>query len=351
MGGKQTRSWWHTLRWPWPGGSSQPDPLQAPLQPSEMPGLNIGSFALVRTIAHGAIGELHLANDTITNLPVALKTVRLRAGDGADPRTRERFLREAGTAARLQHPHIVSVFAAGIDTTGPQPQGWMAMEWVQGSDLTRYTQPARLLPEAVVLQITARVADALAYAHAQGVVHRDIKPANILINLPAHTVKVTDFGCAHLTDAERSRSGLMVGSPAYMAPEQLRGDTVDGRCDLYALGVVLFELLTGQPPFQAASMGTLLDQIARRPAPDLRALRPDLPDLLASVVARALSKRPEDRHADGTQLARELRLLASRCAPPREAVQTAARPLHGKAQSTAPLSTAPLARQRPSHEP
>jgi serine/threonine-protein kinase len=152
-----------------------------------------------------------------------------------------------------------------------------------------------------------------------------------------------------------------------MAPEQLRGDRVDGRCDLYALGVVLFELLTGRVPFQAASMGPLLELIARHPAPDLRSLRPDLPELLASVVARALSKQPGDRHADGAQLARELRLLASRCAPPQSALplvggaaaaaparepgREAVRSTSGEAQSSALHSTAPPVRQRPPHEP
>jgi serine/threonine-protein kinase len=284
--------------------------------PDEMPGVKIGSFALVRTIAHGAIGELHLATDTATGLPVALKTVRLSDDSVQGARSRDRFLREAESCARLQHPHIVSVYAAGIDGTGSYAQGWIAMEWVSGSDLTRYTRAARLLPEAVVLGIVSRAADALAHAHAAGIVHRDIKPANILVNLAADIVKLTDFGCAHLTDSERSRSGMVIGTPSYMAPEQLAGAEVDARADLYALGVVLFEMLTGRLPFEAQSLGELMAQIAHQDAPSLHALRPDLPVALERAVARALAKSPVQRFPNGSAMARELQAIASQWPQP-----------------------------------
>lgn len=302
--------WWRRLRgWHDPAAAEQRARARTP-QPAEMPGIRIGGFPLVRTCAHGAIGELHLATDPATGLPVALKTVRFQGRE----LTQERFLRESAAAARLQHPDIVRTFAAGVEGHGEHRLGWIAMEWVHGGDLQRYLQAPRLLPDALVLDIAARVADALAHAHAHGVVHRDLKPANILVNLPARVVKLSDFGCAHLSDGERSRSGLIIGSPAYMAPEQIAGAPVDGRTDLYALGVMLFQMLTGRLPFQADNLGQLLSDISQAPAPGLHTLRPDLPPLLSDILARLLSKRPEQRQADGEQLARELRLMAQLCA-------------------------------------
>ncbi|HSI60377.1 MAG TPA: serine/threonine-protein kinase [Ideonella sp.] len=267
----------------------------------------IGGFLLVRTIAQGAMGELHMATDPATGEPVALKTVRIRGG----PITRERFLREASAAARLRHPGIVQVRAAGIEDGAAESLGWIAMEWVSGSDLGRYTAASRLLPEPLVLEIAARVADALAEAHRRGVVHRDIKPANLLVNIASGVVKVSDFGCAQLNEAERSRSGLMIGSPAYMAPEQLAGARVDGRADLYALGVVLFELLTGRLPFAADSLALLFTAIAQEPAPRLSTLRPELPAGLSELVGRALAKEPAGRPADAGAMAAELRRVAA----------------------------------------
>ncbi len=279
---------------------------------SEMPGLTIGGFALVRTFAHGALGELHLATDPAHGRPLAIKTVRLHGGE----LTRERFLRESQAAARLRHPAIVRCHATGVQGHGEQAIGWIAMEWVAGSDLSRYTRPPRLLPEPLVLELVAQAAEGLAHAHRQGVVHRDIKPANLLYNPAKASLKVTDFGCAHLSDAERSRSGVIAGTPVYMAPEQLAGAPVDGRCDLYALGVVLFELLTGRLPFEGGSMGELLNAVATEFPPPLVALRPDLPPPLSGLVERLLAKQPESRPGDGDALARELRVISASLAPP-----------------------------------
>jgi serine/threonine-protein kinase len=278
----------------------------------------IGGFPVVRTFARGAMGELHLATDPATRLPIALKTVRFQAGE----LSRDRFLRESAAAARLQHPNIVSTYAAGIDGVEASLCGWIAMEWVSGSDLNRYASPPRLLPEPLLLEIGASIADGLFHAHGQGVVHRDIKPSNVLLNLATGTVKITDFGCAHLSDSERSRSGLLIGTPVYMAPEQLAGQAVDGRTDLYALGVLMYQLLTGRLPFDYPSMGQTLAAIATEPAPDLLILRPELPRPLGDLLQALMAKRPEQRPDDGQQVAALLRQLGTNfyAAAPRTAV-------------------------------
>jgi serine/threonine-protein kinase len=162
-----------------------------------------------------------------------------------------------------------------------------------------------------VLSIGARVAEALGYAHKQQVVHRDIKPANIMFDLAHDAVKVTDFGIARITDASKTRTGLVLGTPSFMSPEQLAGRKVDGRTDLYSLGVMLFQLLTGVLPFRAVSMAELMHKIANEEAPSLHSVRPELPQRLASLVARLLGKRPEARYQDGDQLARDLRAVLS----------------------------------------
>ena len=266
----------------------------------------IAGYAVKRTLAHGSIGELHLAVDPTTQHTVALKTVRFMG----NALSRERFLKEAAAATRLLHPHIVRTYAAGVQGEGSSALGWLAMEWVEGHDLRRHTHLQQRLPDRLVLELAAQVAEGLHHAHALGVVHRDLKPANILVDPTGRVAKISDFGCARLSDAERSRSGLLIGTLAYMAPEQILGGPVDGRCDLYALGVVVLQLLTGRLPFEAPSMGDLLNQIAASPAPPLHQLRPDLPPHLSDIVARTLSKQPQQRPTDGAQLAREFRLVA-----------------------------------------
>jgi serine/threonine-protein kinase len=155
----------------------------------------------------------------------------------------------------------------------------------------------------LTLRIVERIARALAHAHRSGIVHRDVKPQNVRVNLPADAVKLADFGAARSEDATRTRTGVIVGTPAYMAPEQLSGAAADARSDLYALGVLLFELLTGRRPHESASLGELLRQVSAEPAPDVRTLRPDMPPALAGELARLLAKRPDDRHPDGDALA------------------------------------------------
>ncbi|HNJ84587.1 MAG TPA: serine/threonine-protein kinase, partial [Piscinibacter sp.] len=263
----------------------------------------------------------YLGRDPQIGRQVAIKTLALGREFGADKlvEARERFFREAETAGRLQHPDIVTIFDAGE----AGELAWIAMEYVKGGDLQRFTVPGRLLPAPQVLEIVARVAEALSYAHSQGVVHRDIKPANVMVDTEGSSVKVMDFGVARVDDASRTRTGIVLGTPSFMSPEQMSGRRTDGRSDLYSLGVMLFQLLTGTLPFEGGSMAELMRRIVNEPAPDLRGLRPELPQALADVVALALEKRPEVRYADGVQMAQDLRAVAAAMlapAPP-QAVQ------------------------------
>jgi serine/threonine protein kinase len=261
----------------------------------------LGPFRLLRPLGRGSMGVVHLAQDTATGRHVAVKSLALGHEFSAEEHdeARARFLAEAATAKRLTHPDIVAVLAAG------EHEGtlWLAMELLGGCELGRYTRMPRLLPEALVLRIVERVARALAHAHDEGVVHRDIKPGNVMLDLSAGIVKLTDFGIAGLADMSRTRTGVVLGTPVYMAPEQLAGAGADARSDLYSLGVLLFQLLTGQLPHEHASLGELLRQVAREPAPDVRTLRPELSAAAAAVTARALQKQPALRPAGANHLA------------------------------------------------
>ncbi len=270
-------------------------------------GRTLGPYRLVRELGRGSVGVVHLAVDKASRTPVALKVLALGQdfAGGDVEEARARFLGEVDAARRLAHPDIVSVLATG-EHSGTV---WLAMELLHGCELTRYTRPARLLPEKLVLGIVERLARALGHAHAKGVIHRDIKPSNVMLDLPSGALKLTDFGIAGLADLSRTRTGVVLGTPVYMAPEQLAGATADARSDLYSLGVLLFHLLTGRLPHEHASLGELLRQVAREPAPDLRSLRPELPPAVAALVAKALHKQPAQRHADGEHLADALAVL------------------------------------------
>lgn len=282
--------------------------LPTPFEEAPNVGKTLGRYRIERQIGKGAMGAVYLATDPKIGRPVAIKTLALsRDFEGPDLiEARARFFREAELAGRLKHPDIVTIFDADED----QGLAFIAMEFLTGHDLLPYTHASKLLPVPQVLELAARVAQALAHAHSLGVVHRDIKPANVMVDIATHVVKVTDFGIAQVCDAARTRTGIVMGSPLYMSPEQLSGERLDGRCDLYSLGVMLYQLLTGRLPHESSSMGTLLRQIAQDAAPDVRSIRPELPAALADVVALALQKRAAYRYADGLQMATDLRAVA-----------------------------------------
>ncbi len=281
---------------------------------------------LQEELGRGAMAVVHAAVDRRTGERVAVKRLLLSAEVSPEELAdaRARFLREAQAAQSLSQPDILQVHDFGTTAAG---DAWMVMELVQGHDLSLHTIEGHLLPVAEVLRIGIRLARALHHAHRQGVVHRDIKPANIMVDAPSATVRIMDFGIARTADGSRTRTGLVLGTPSYMAPEQLAGQTVDGRSDLYALGAVIYQLLTGRLPHQSESMARLMYEIANERVADVRLLRPGLPEALAMVLALALEKRAELRYASGEDLAQDLEAVLAQLdepAPPAPALPAAA---------------------------
>ncbi|MBT9611599.1 MAG: serine/threonine protein kinase [Aquabacterium sp.] len=290
-------------------GSVPPRPVPTLSQPG------LGRYLIDKPLGQGAMGAVYQGHDPATGRRVAIKTMALSREFSGDDLVdaRNRFLREAEMAGRLQHPDIVGILDAGeVDGLA-----YIAMELVEGVDLARHAQASQLLSVSQVLRITARVAEALAYAHTRGVTHRDVKPANIMVD-PAHdVVKVMDFGVARVADATRTRTGVVLGTPTFMSPEQLSGQPTDGRSDVYSLGVTLFQLLTGALPYRNDSMAALMRAIGREPPTPLLSLRPELPPALGDIVALALQKHPATRYASGQQMADDLRaVLRSLPEPP-----------------------------------
>jgi serine/threonine-protein kinase len=269
----------------------------------------LGRYRIERELGRGAMGVVYLARDPKINRQLAIKAIALAAefGEMELAGARERFFREAEMAGRLNHPNIVVIYDAGED----QGLAYIVMEYLRGGHLSDYTSSARLLPTATVLDVVARVADALNFAHRQNVIHRDIKPANIMFDADSNALKITDFGIARLTDGGSTKTGIVLGTPSFMSPEQLEGKRLDGRSDLFALGVSLYQLTCGQLPFRADSMTALMYKIANDPHTPLTTIRPDLPAAVDRIVNRALAKRPEDRFETGAEMSAALRAAQS----------------------------------------
>jgi len=250
------------------------------------------------------MGLVYLGKDPTIQRFVAIKTMRLDQIDEKDKlqEIKSRFFREAESAGRLSHPNIVTIYDAGEENE----LGYIAMELVEGQSLREWSRKPNLLPPTDIVQTLASVADALDYAHQQGVVHRDIKPANIMITKD-RLVKVMDFGIAKMVSSSNTQTDVVLGTPTYMSPEQIAGKKVDGRSDVFSLGVVLFELLTGQPPFTADNLPALLFAIAHNPHPELQTLRQDLPPMVQEILNRALQKDLPQRYRRGGELAQDLR--------------------------------------------
>ena len=270
---------------------------------SYTPGM-LGRYKVLKELGRGAMGLVYLGKDPTIQRFVAIKTMRLDQIDSDDKLqdVKARFFREAESTGRLSHPNIVTIYDAGEEND----LGYIAMELIEGTPLKQWARKPNLMPVNEVLLTVATVADALDYAHQQGVVHRDIKPANIMLTKD-RVVKVMDFGIAKMASSSKTQTNIVLGTPTYMSPEQISGKKVDGRSDIFSLGVVLFELLTGQLPFTADNLSAVLFSIAHHPHPAVQTLRQDLPPMVQEIVDRALQKELPHRYRRAEEFAVELR--------------------------------------------
>ena len=268
----------------------------------------LGRYVIEKRIGRGAMGAVYLGKDPRINRAVAIKAIPIEKEfeDEELKEARLRFYREAESAGRLAHPNIVTVFDAGED----KGLAYIAMEYVPGTPLRDFTDPKRLLAPKRALELCASTAEALDYAHNQGVIHRDIKPANLLYNPKDGSLKISDFGVARLTDNNRTKTGIILGTPMYMSPEQLSAEKLTGLSDLFSLGVTLYELLIGEVPFQATNIAVLMTKITTEEAAPIANRRKGIPPSIDAVLAKALAKRPENRFSCGAEMAIALRNCA-----------------------------------------
>ena len=266
--------------------------------------MNIGRYEILDEIGRGAMGTVYRARDPLIDRTVAIKTVSIAQlrQEGTDAESR--FLREAQSAGRLSHPNIVTIYDVGE----AEGLAYIAMEHLSGATL-RDLMNRGPMPLDLALDTATQMAEALAFAHEHGVIHRDIKPANVVVTDQRGQIKLTDFGIAHLANAEHTHTGQMLGSPRYMSPEQAMGHEVDGRSDIFSLGAVLYEMLTGQYAFDGDSLPTIVYRVVNESPAAAETLRPQLPAGLARLVAHMLSKNPHAR-PDARTLVKALHALA-----------------------------------------
>lgn len=268
----------------------------------------LGSFEVVRELGQGSMGKVYQGKDIQSGRYAAIKTITL-ADDFAEylEDAKLRFLREAKILIWLDHPDIITVYDVG------QERGlyYIAMEYFEGVKMSELIRPGKLLPLTDTLEIIARVAEALGYAHEQNIVHCDIKPHNIMYDVASKAIRVIDFGISRLIYYYATTSGLAIGSAAYMSPEQIRKGQIDGRSDLFSLGTTLYELVSGRLPFKGDSMTEMINSIVNEPHADILLIRPDLPPCFAEIINRALNKDVEGRFQSGREMAMAIRKCAA----------------------------------------
>lgn len=267
---------------------------------------NLGKYEVRRELDRGSMGIVYLGHDPYIDRPVAIKVAlaEFLTDPDAGPRYKKMFFNEAHTAGKLTHPNIIGIYDAGVDGD----TCYIIMEYIDGGDtLKSYTKEPNLLPRDKVVEIIFKCAKALDYAHSQGVIHRDIKPSNLLVTKNMD-IKIGDFSIAHLneTDAAETQPMGMMGSPRYMSPEQIEEADVDNRTDLYSLGVIMYELLTGRHPYPSENFSELVKQILNEEPPPMKEYRENIPDILEQIVRKAICKDKEKRYSSGLDIASDL---------------------------------------------
>lgn len=269
----------------------------------------VGRYEIIREIGQGAMGVVYEAKDPKINRRIAIKTIRFSDEFEKDhvQEVKNRFFREAEIAGKLSHPSIVSIYDAGED----YDLTYLAMEFLEGKDLREYCKKGNLKSLRRVLHIVNEVALALDHAHSKGVIHRDIKPGNIML-LKTGKVVVTDFGIAKAISSAATKSGVVLGTPNYMSPEQVNGQNIDGRSDLFSLGIVMFEMLAGQLPFHGTNITNLLYKITQEKHPSIRSINPKIPKVCERIIDKALEKDTAKRFQSGNEMATYLKAVLNR---------------------------------------
>jgi len=262
----------------------------------------LGRYEIIKELGSGSMGKVFLGKDPRINREVAVKTLRYEEVDADElALVKERFFSEAEAAGKLSHANIVTIYDVGED----YGIAYIAMELFNGDHLTKYCQKENLLPLLEVIRVISEVSTALNYAHLSGVVHRDIKPANIMV-LHNKEIKVADFGIARIMASSKTQTGVIMGTPSYMSPEQIAGSKVDGRSDLFSLGVVFYELITGQKPFVADNIATLMYNINSAAPQPIKDIIPDFPEKVGAIVEKMLAKDPALRYQTGAEVLDDL---------------------------------------------
>jgi serine/threonine-protein kinase len=263
----------------------------------------LGRYEILSELGQGAMGVVYKATDPLIDRVVAIKTINLGLAQEEKEEYEARFYQEAKAAGRLSHPNIVTIYDVGKSGD----VAYIAMEFLQGREIRDVLDDGEKLPVAQVLDIVSQVALGLAYAHEHGIVHRDVKPSNIMMIRDGH-VKITDFGIARMESAAvRTQTGMVLGSPKYMSPEQVMGKLIDQRSDIFSLGVMLYEMLTGKAPFVGENVNAIMYQTLNGVPPPPSTVNPDVPDMLNFIVAKALAKSLDDRYQSAKDMANDLR--------------------------------------------
>lgn len=262
----------------------------------------LGRYVIVEEIGQGAMGVVYKAVDPLIDRTVAIKTINLDLSKEELANFEKRFQREVQSAGKLNHPNIVTVYDVGR-TEGV---AYMAMEFLEGKELREILDSGVVLPIEKIAHISSQVAEGLAFAHEHGIVHRDVKPANVMV-MKNGLIKITDFGIAQMSSASRTMAGMVMGSPKYMSPEQVVGQAVDGRSDIFSLGVVIYEMLTGKTPFGGDNISAIMYQILNDDPTPPKNLNQNIPASINYIVLKALAKHPDKRYQNAKELARDIK--------------------------------------------